>query len=37
MATLDLNQDTPEDLCLVTDIFDNEITVYLPVNIKNGF
>ena len=29
-----LTQDTPEDLRVVTDIFDNEITVYLPVNSK---
>ena len=33
---LDLNQNTPEDLRVVTDIFDNEITVYLPVNSKKG-
>ena len=34
---LDLNQSTPEDLRVVTDIFDNEITVYLPVNTIKGY
>ena len=34
---LDLNQNTPEDLRVVTDIFDNEITVYLPVNTKKTY
>jgi hypothetical protein len=34
---LDLNQNTPEDLCVATDIFDNEITVYLPMNSKKGY
>ena len=30
----DLNQNKTEDLCVVTDIFDNEITVYLLVKSK---
>ena len=34
---LDLNQSTPEDLRVVTDIFNNEITVYLPVNSRKGY
>ena len=34
---LDLNQSTPEDLRVVTDIFDNEITVYLPVNSRKSY
>ena len=25
---------TPEDLCVFADVFDNEITVYLPVDSK---
>jgi hypothetical protein len=33
---LDVNQTTPEELRVVTDIFDDEITVYLPVNSKKG-
>ena len=33
---LDLKQNTPEELRLVTNILDNEITVHLPVNNKNG-
>ena len=31
---LDFNQSIPEDICVVTDIFDNENTVYLLVNSK---
>jgi hypothetical protein len=33
---LDLNKNTPEELRVVTDIFDNEITIYIPVNSKKG-
>ena len=31
-----LNQNAPKDWRVATDIFDNEITVYLPVNSKKG-
>ena len=31
---LDLNPNTPEKFRVDTDIFDNEITVYLPMNSK---
>ena len=31
---LDLNQSTAEELRVVADVFDNEITVHIPVNSK---
>ena len=34
---LDLNQNTPGELRVVTDIFDSEITLYIPVNSKKKF
>ena len=33
---LDLNQNTREDLHVITDNFEKEITVYIPVNSKKG-